>query len=205
MQHVRRQRTEQQPEHRRSGSVTLEFIIAFPIIFIASLAIAQFFFLSLIIEAGSTALHEGTRHGADVYPLTFPIDQAGADNDIVDRIIEVMNEHLRVHNIEIVDTVNGITPVAPSPRNRAAIRVDYEGTVVTRPSNSAESPVSFPLAYVPPGGDAAPGEIVVSLRFELTNSVNADGIAGPVPDWLSNFGFTLQGTNFEMTSRHGLE
>lgn len=196
MQRVRtHSRTTRRPE--RSGSVTLEFILVFPIIFIASLAIAEFAFLSLMIEGATTALHEGTREGAEAYPAAFPLDLAGADNDIADKIIEVINNHLNVYNLEVADPANGFSDT-PGKQN-ATVVIQYDGMMAfTRPAAGG-------LPCVPALPAAAAGEIVVSLCFEIVDSTDPTGINGPVPDWLATFGFTLSGTTFEMTTRQSLE
>ena len=170
---------------RPSGSVTLEFVIAFPIVFITTLAIAQFFFLALVIEGATTALNEGVRQGAEAYPHTFPLDSVGADNDIADKIVSLMNEHLGVYGVQIGDATHAAT---------IAIRhssFPLDGTV-TRGTGTCD---------IPAGAQNVVDEIVITLCFNLTDG--ADG--GPVPNWLSSFGFDLAGTTFEMTSRASLE
>lgn len=179
--------------------MTLEFILVFPIIFIASLAIAEFAFLSLMIEGASTALHEGTREGAEAYPVVFPLDVVGVDDDISDKIVEVINNHLNVYNLEVADPPNGFPDT--SKQNATVIIQRWEGGVpmtITRPSGSGQT-------CIPAGPAPAADEIVVTLCFEIVNSIDPDGIDGPVPDWLATFGFTLAGTRFEMTTRQSLE
>lgn len=173
---------------RPSGSVTLEFVIAFPIVFITTLAIAQFFFLALVIEGATTALNEGVRQGAEAYPDTFPLDSAGVDDDIADKIVSLMNEHLGVYGVQIGEAAHDAT---------IAIRHSHfpsagTGGTVTRGLGTCEIPVS---------AQTVTNEIVITLCFNLTDG--ADG--GPVPNWLANFGFDLAGTTFEMTSRASLE
>ncbi len=196
MQRVRtHSRTTRCPE--RSGSVTLEFIIVFPIIFIASLAIAEFSFLSLMIEGATTALHEGTREGAEAYPAAFPLDMPLADNDIADKIVEVINDHLNVYNLEVADPANGFPDTS---KQNVTVAIQRAGMpTVTR--NTVGDPACVPPLLPVPAAD----EIVVTLCFEIVNSVDPDGINGPVPDWLATFGFTLAGTRFEMTTRQSLE
>ena len=92
---------------KRIGVVTLEFIIVAPIVFIAVIAIFEFGFLALTLQVGQTALIEGTRRGAELYPSTYPLDSLGPDNDIADQIVEIMNAHLNVQHLEIYDPTQG--------------------------------------------------------------------------------------------------
>lgn len=173
---------------RHAGSVTLEFIIAFPLVFIAALAIAQFFFLALTIEGATTALNEGIRKGAQAYGGGFPLNNgAGGDNDIADKMIAVMNAHLEVYRLEIVngggdDAAKGNVTVGIA-RGGAARFLRGGGACPT----------------VGPGPSGT--EIVVDMCFDLTNA----STDRPVPNWLATFGFDLTGTTFEMTSRASLE
>ena len=195
-------------DQHRGGSVTLEFIVAFPIVLIASVAIMQFLFLAIVIEGSATAVNEGAREGAELYPDMFPITTAMADNDIVDNIIQVMNEHLNVYKVEIVDTANNFPDDAQN--QNAAIRVDYVddmGGLTTVYVNTAGV-----RTIVPMGGSTAPcpapipapgtNEIVVTLCFELVDGTPADD---PIPDWLQSVGFSLNGCSFEMAARQSLE
>lgn len=191
-------------DSRRSGSVTLEFIVAFPIVFIASLAIAEFFFLSLTINGATTALYEGAREGAEAYPTAFPLDMPGADNDIADKIVSVMNQHLRIHNVEIADPANGF-PDDPTKQNATVVIERGIDPPLTRPNGGALNQSGNPYAYSREGDPPAANEIVVTLAFEIVDSNDPDGYYGPVPDWLASFGFSLEGTTFEMTARASLE
>lgn len=193
------------------GSVTLEFIIAFPVIFIATLAIAEFFFLSLVIEGGTTALQEGVRKAAEAYPAGFPFDAGGVDDDISDKVVAVINSHLNVYNVEIVDSVN--IGVADDPdKQNATVEIKWNDginpiTTVTRPTLAADRLNQAGAAYAcsQTGSNPAANEVTITLCFELVDANDPDGYNGPVPDWLANFGFSLNGTTFEMTTRASLE
>lgn len=186
------------------GSVTLEFIIAFPIVFIATLAIAQFFFLSIVIEGGATALYEGTREGAEAFPTTYPLDLAGANNDIADQIVEVINTHLNVYNVEVVDAANGLAADDTNKQN-ATVVIERNGMTITRPAGGALNQSGNSYSCTRTGPAPAANEIVVTLCFEIVDASDPDGFNGPVPDWLECFGFSLDGTTFEMTARASLE
>ena len=195
-----------QTSHKpRSGSITLEFLIAFPLIFIAVLGIAIFWFYTLVQHAGTTALIEGTRKGAVVFPNTLPLDLAGANNDIVDQIVEVIDKHLRVHNVEVADPANGF-PDDPTKQNATVIIERGNGPVIVRPAGGSLNQIGDPIPFTRTGPPPLTSdEIVVSISFELVDASNPSGCYGPVPDWLAPFGFSLQGCTFQMSSRATLE
>lgn len=189
----------------RSGSVTLEFLVAFPVIFIAILAMTIFWFYTLVQHAGTTALIEGTRKGAEVFPEAMPLHMDGANNDIADQIVEVIDKHLRVHNVELADPLNGF-PDDPTKQNATVIIERGTDPAIVRPIggslNQAGNLITFNrIGPAPTTSD----EIVVSISFELVDASNPAGCFGPVPDWLAPFGFTLEGCTFQMSSRATLE
>ncbi len=209
---MRAERRHSEPRMRaeRKGSVTLEFIIAFPIVFVATIAIAEFFFLSLVIEGGTTALYEGTREGAEAYPVGFPLNTpAGGnpllyDDDIADKIVAVIDEHLSVYNVEVADPDNGF-PDDPDKQN-ATVIIERGGlAAVTRPAGGALNQLGAAYSCTRAGPAPAANEIVVTLCFEIVDASDPDGYNGPVPDWLTACGFSLNGTTFEMTARASLE
>ncbi len=173
-----------------------------PLVWIVTLAIFEFGFLALTLQTGTTALIEGTRKGAELYPPTFPFDLAGDDNDIADQIVQCMNMHLEVQCLEIPDPLNGI-PDDPAHANALVIIERGDGMggfdTVTRGS--------LPGGMVCTPGGPAPDddEIRVTLCFALVDATNPDGCGDPVPDWLSKFGFSLAECHFEMSARANLE
>lgn len=185
----------------RSAVVTLEFILAAPIVFIAMIAIFEFGFVALTLQVGHAAVIEGTRRGAELYPADYPLDLNGADNDIADQITEVMNEYLNIHKLEIVSTNNGF----PDDPDRANAQIVIE--------RESEDPVmrgdllNFPAGFTctPAGADLNADEVRVTLCFRLVDPTDPTGVGNPVPDWLSLYGVSLSDCMFEVSSRMTLE
>ena len=198
---VRKPTPQQQNRRKRSGVVTLEFIIVAPVVFIAVIAIFEFGFLALTLQVGHTALIEGTRRGAELYPDMYPLDLAGPDNDIADQIVEVMNAHLNVQCLEIYDSTQGFTD-NPNRANAQIIIERNEMTAVTR-----GDAVNFPAGFVctPMGPPPSVNEIRVTLCFPIVDATDPTGYGNPVPDWLSRYGMSLAGCVFEVSSRMTLE
>ena len=189
----------------RTGSITLELVIAFPLLFIAVLAIATFWFYTLVQHAGTTALIEGTRKGAEVFPPMMPLDAPGPNNDIADQIVEVIDKHLRVHKVEVADPANGF-PDDPDRQNATVIIERGLAAPIIRPAGGSLNQSGVPISFSRTGpGPTTSDDLVVSISFELVDSSNPDGCNGPVPDWLSGFGFSLEGCTFQMSSRAMLE
>ncbi len=186
------------------GSVTLEFILVAPVVFIITIAIFEFGFLALTLQFGHAALIEGTRRGAELYPPNYPLDDSTTtslpDNDISDQIVEIVNKYLAIHCVEIFDPTQNFVD-NPDFVN-AQILIERDGMVVTR-----GAAVNFPDGYtctasgIPPDGD----EIRVTLCFPLVDLNNPSGCGRPVPDWLSIYGVSLSDCVFEVSSRMPLE
>ena len=182
---------------RRRGSVALEFILLFPVIVIAFLAVIEFSILAFLDQAATTALLEATRVGAAQFPPSLPLDSAGADNDIADEIVKTINAHLATHRVEIVDPANGFTD--DSTRANGFIRIERGASSVDRGA--------LPAGFSCTRTGAAPDtdEIVVTLCFPLVDPNTSSPNGLPVPNILSSFGLTLESFTFEMTSRETLD
>lgn len=185
---------------KRRGVVTLEFIIAAPIVFITMLAIFEFAFLGITLQFGHAALIEGTRRGAELYPPTYPFDTPGANNDISDAVVEAVNMYLAVHNLEIFDPTQGFADDATRPN--AQVLIERNGMLAMR-----GAAVSFPMGFTcTPSGDSPDvDEVRVTLCFPLVDSINPTGYGRPVPDWLSLYGVSLSNRVFELSARMPLE
>jgi len=176
----------------RRGVITLEFIVWAPVVFIAMVAIVQFWMLGLVQQAATSALIEGTREGAEAFPGAVAFDTAGADNDIKDQIFATMNEFLNVHNLEVLEDGAADDP------NKANVTVMIERGLTpafTRGGGTCNRTGAGPAA----------NEIVVTLCFPIVDATDPDGLGNPVPDWLAPVGFSLSAYRFEMTSRATLE
>lgn len=185
---------------RRGGVITLEIILVLPIIFITAVAMFEFVFLMLVLQAATAALIEGTRAGAAEYPASFVLSTPGADNDIADQIAEVVNKHLKIHNVEIADLLHGL-PDDPDKGN--GLLVIERGSGIGSTAERGALPMGFTCNRTGPAPTST--EIVVTLCFPLVDPGNPTGNGLPVPDWLSTFGFSLANWKFEMSSRCTLE
>lgn len=185
---------------RRTGVIILEMIVAAPLFFLLMLAIFEFGFLLLTLQVAHTALIEGTRRAAELYPPGYPVSLAGADNDIADQVVEFMNEHLMVQCLEIYDTTQGYADSADDAN--VQVIIERDAAVVAR-----GDAVSLPAGHVctPHGPAPAPNEVRVTLCFRLVDPVNPDGCGDPVPDWLAPFGFSLVDCVFEASTRMDVE
>ncbi len=178
--------------------VTLEFIIVAPVVFISVIAIFEFGFLALTLQVGHTALIEGTRRGAELYPSMYPLDMAGPDNDIADQIVEIMNAHLNVQCLEITQGF------ADNPdRANAQIIIERAGMSPIMRGDAVNFPPGFVCTPMGPAPDV--NEIRVTLCFPIVDATDPTGCGNPVPDWLSRYGFSLDGCVFEVSSRMTLE
>jgi len=186
----------------RKGAVFLEFVVAFPILFFATLAIFEFTMAMIVVDTATTAVVQGAREGAYGFPTTLNFDDNAAldtdptaDDDIADAIALVMDEYLAVHNIEIrQDNVND-----DLTKPNAYIRIVRETTTAERGDQDLAA------ACTQAGAAPAAGEIVVTLCFPLVDAANPTGVGNPVPDWLSSVGFSLATYRFEATSRALIE
>ena len=191
----------------RSGVVTLEFIVAACIWFITMLAIFEFGFLMLALQVGHTALIEGTRKGAELYPPNYPFDvsvdtfRPKNDNDVVDQVVQVMNTHLGVECIEIPDTINGLPDTS-----HGNARVIVRRRLGNDPVQTADrGDMTIPCSSTVSNMDIHPNEVVVTLCIRLVDPADPSGCGNPVPDWMATFNFSLQSCIFEVTSRMRLE
>ena len=185
---------------RRRGVIILEFILAMPVLFIATLAIFEFGFLALVQQSSTTAVTEGSREGAKMFPPALPLDAAGSNNDIVDQIVLVMNQYLAVQSMEIADTANGFPDTT---RANVFIRVERgDGGVGFITVDRGTLPPGF--ACNRKGPDPSGQEIIVTLCFPLVDS-NDPSNPRPVPDWLSSFGFSLKTYEFQLSARSPFE
>ncbi|MCH7990343.1 MAG: pilus assembly protein [Planctomycetes bacterium] len=162
--------------NRRGGSVTLEFILAFPILFIATLAIFEFGILMLVEQAVVTAAIEGSREGAKL----------GATTDCVAKKVQSI---LGVHCIEF-DTMMA----QPDSGEARVIVEDGSGLISGERGNLS-------ISCTPEGPAPTSTQIRVTVCVPVTDISGCK----PVPDWLSYFGFSLQNKVFRVSSVANLE
>lgn len=175
-------------------------ILAAPLFYLMVLAIFEFGFLMLTLQVAHTALIEGTRRAAELYPPGYPLNVPGPDNDIADQVVEFMREHLQVHCLEIYDPTQGFVD-DPHHANVQVI-IERNLAVVTR-----GDAVDLPANHVctPHGPSPNAGEVRVTLCFPLVDAANPRGCGNPVPDWLAMFGLSLSKCVFEASARMPVE
>ena len=194
---------------RRQGVITLEFILAMPLLFIMTLAVFEFAMLALVQQAATTAVIEGAREGAKIFPgfPPFPFTDPGGEpspdptdlDDRADYIADVVDTYLGVHCLEVAPAGG-----AGDDPTRANARVVIERRVgagavqtVTRGDDTIDCNATGPPLN--------PNEIRVTVCFLLVDATDPSGCGNPVPDWLAPFGFSFDGCRFEMSSRANLE
>ena len=198
----RRIQNDQSRKRARKGAVFLEFVVAFPILFFATLAVFEFTMAMIVVDTATTAVVQGAREGAYGFPSTLNFDDNAAldtdptaDDDIADAIALVMDEYLAVHNLEIRQ--DGVNDDLTKPN--AYVRIVRETTIAERGDQDLAA------ACTQAGAAPAAGEIVITLCFPLVDAANPTGVGNPVPDWLSSVGFSLATYRFEATSRALIE
>jgi hypothetical protein len=198
----RRIQNDRSRKRARRGAVFLEFVVAFPILFFATLAIFEFTMAMIVVDTATTAVVQGAREGAYGFPSTLNFDDNAAldtdptvDDDIADAIALVMDEYLAVHNLEIRQ--DGVNDDLTKPN--AYVRIVRETTTAER------GDLDLAAACTQAGAAPVAGEIVITLCFPLVDAANPTGVGNPVPDWLSSVGFSLATYRFEATSRALLE
>ena len=198
----RRIQNDQSRRRARKGAVFLEFVVAFPILFFATLAIFEFVMAMIVVDTATTAVVQGAREGAYGFPSTLNFDDNAAlntdptaDDDIADAIALVMDDYLAVHNLEIRQ--DGVNDDLSKPN--AYVRIVRATSVAERGDQDLAA------ACTQAGNAPAAGEIVITLCFPLVDAANPTGVGNPVPDWLSSVGFSLSTYRFEATSRALLE
>ncbi|WP_417390077.1 TadE/TadG family type IV pilus assembly protein [Gimesia sp.] len=163
---------------RRTGSVLLEFILAFPLILIISLAIIQFGFFALLQQTITAATIEGTRKAA----------QVGATTDAIGNLIQ---DYVAINSLTL-DVAQ--QPAAPGAGDVLVTIEDGSGTLTQTIGNSD-------IPCTPVGPSPGVSEIKVTICLNLTDTNGTS----PIPNLLSSFGFTLSGKQLEISAMTGLE
>ena len=166
--------------------MTLEFILAFPILLIASLAIFEFGVLLLVNQDVTTAAIEGSRHAAEF----------GAEQNNAISVADAVEQFLAVHQIDL-DTSG-----AANGLGEAYLLIQYGP--VTIPDRAAVSNTEFQYGDLDLAvASALPGtnQVRVIVRTPVTNGAGVR----PVPDWLKSFGFSIDGAVFDTSSLTLLE
>lgn len=181
-QHQIKPRRKSTRADRRSGSVLLEFILAFPIILIISLAIIQFGFFALLQQSITAAAIEGSRESAKVGSTTASITA-------------LIQQYVAVNSL----TLNPASPATPGSGDVLVV-VERTATPTVTIGNSSIpcSPVGPPLGPPPA---ITPPETKVTVCLNLTDGSGSS----PIPNLLSTFGFSLTGKQLEVSAMTGVE
>lgn len=166
---------QRQPASRRAV-VVLEFILAFPILFITTLAVFEFGILVLVQQTLTAAAIEGAREAAKI----------GASTN---ETATVVDEILSVHQITF-------DPTATNTTDDARLVIEY-GPPLSTTANRGNTSIPCTPIGTAPGTD----EVRVTVCVNATDSTGCH----PVPNWLSSFGFSLTGCEFEISSRANVE
>lgn len=165
-------------DRQRTGSVLLEFILAFPLILIISLAIIEFGFFALLQQTVTVATIEGSREAA----------QVGTSTDSVGNLIK---EYVALNSLNLVVT-------SPATSNAGNVLV----TIETGPPISTTVTIgNSDIPCTPVGPAPGTSEVKVTVCANLTDT-NGEI---PLPNLLSSFGFTLSGKQIEISAMTGLE
>ena len=161
----------------RRGSVLLEFILAFPIILILTLAIIEFSLFAMLQQTITTATVEGARESA-----TF-----GSTTNSVGNLIQ---QYLAINSLDL--DVNQQPAGSGFGNVLVTIQKSTNPTVTMGNSDINCSPV---------GPTPTATETKVTVCVNLTDSNGTS----PLPDLLSSFGFSLTGKRFEISALAGLD
>lgn len=175
-----RHKSPQQPTRTgcRTGSVLLEFILAFPLILIVSLAILEFGFFALLQQTVTVATIEGSREAA----------QVGATTDTVGNLIQ---QYLAINQLTL-DVAQ--QPAAPGAGDVLVVIQDGSGGLTQTIGNSD-------IPCTPVGLPPTIAEIKITVCLNLTDTNGTF----PLPNLLSSFGFTLTGKQLEISAMTSLE
>ncbi|QDT26109.1 TadE-like protein [Gimesia panareensis] len=169
-------------KHRR-GSVLLEFILAFPIILMLSLAIIEFGFYTLLQQSITAAAIEGTRKAA----------QVGATKNDIGNLIQ---QYVAVNSL---DLSVGTQP-ASSGQGDVFVSIQDGTTTLSTTMGNSDIPCS-PVGPPPSDGSTWPAEIKVTICVNLTDTNGTF----PIPNLLYLFGFSLSGKQLEISAMTVLE
>lgn len=173
--HLRRLRNHRLGQQTRRGAIYLEFLLVFPILFIATLALFEFFFIGLIMQSVTTTTLEAAREAAKVGATPSQVEQ-------------VVASYLGIHNLaaggSLDSSSNGLVHV-----------------FVERPASGNYDLGNTAIPCTSQGGVLPPSQTRVTVSVLLTDGQGKR----PVPNMLRSFGFDLGTRRFELSSKETLE
>lgn len=160
---------------KREGAITLEFVIAFPVLIITFLAVLQFAILALVQQAVTAAAIEGAREGARV---------ASTHNSIA----TVVQSFLATHSLTFTTTGTNVGDDA---------RVFIEHPTLGNADRGDDT-----IVCTANGAALAADQVRVTVCLHVSDPLTGKK---PVPDLLSSFGMTLTTYRFEISAIADLE
>ncbi len=162
---------------RRAGSVLLEFILAFPIILIFSMAIIEFGFFALLQQSITAAAIEGSKEAGRVGSTDLSIRN-------------LIQEYVATNSLNLS------TSIPASANSGTVLVVIQRFPVTTQTIGNSSIPCS------PVGPDPAfVNEVKVTICANLTDTAGVT----PIPNLLSKYGFSLTGKQVEISAMSFVE
>ena len=158
----------------RRGAVTLEMIVALPVLLIASLAIFQFGVLQILQQTATTAAVEGARAAAR---------EANVDN-AREAAVDAVNDVFAVHGLA-VSPGSGMAPTGGGVR--LAVEYRQGGSLLL-----AEAGDSAVACETPDSPMLTDNEVRVTVCVDLTKQ--------PLLNLLSTFGFDVLGKRLQISA-----
>ncbi|MEX0727092.1 MAG: TadE/TadG family type IV pilus assembly protein [Planctomycetaceae bacterium] len=163
------------PQTRR-GVETLEALIAFPVLIVATIGALEFALIMAVQQTVTSAAIAGVKVAAKL------------DGGDIDDVTDKVNEFLALHGVQ-----------ATSGGDAVVQREAGLGDVSQTSPNPNDTGISF-TPFGPALASLADNEIRVTVCVKFTN-----GDGKPVPDWLGVFGFSLGDRYFQASSLAQLE
>lgn len=173
--HLRHPLDRSSGESSRRGAIYLEFLLVFPILFIATLALFEFFFIGLIMQTVTTTTIEAAREAAKVGGTPAEVEQ-------------VVAGYLGIHGLAPGGTLDS------SPNGQVHVFVE-------RPVSGNYDLGNTAIPCFPQGGSLPASQTRVTISVLLTDAKGCT----PVPNMLRSFGFDLGTCRFELSSKETLE
>tara|TARA_R110002096_G_scaffold47959_1_gene127735 strand:+ start:165 stop:587 length:423 start_codon:yes stop_codon:yes gene_type:complete len=111
-------------DRQRTGSVLLEFILAFPLILIISLAIIEFGFFALLQQTVTVATIEGSREAAQVGTTTDSVGNLIKQYVAVNSLNLVVTSPATSNAGNVLETGRCVTPLIRQ-KNQSSTQIRY--------------------------------------------------------------------------------
>lgn len=155
-----------------TGAATLEFLLAFPVLVIGTLAVIEFGLLLIVEHTVTAAAIEGARHAAL---------SGGTTSHAAERVRSV----LAVHGLDF----DSQAPAA-SGAGDARVVIESDDPALAGERGNTD------IAAIPAGPPLSPGQVRVTVCVPATNPATSR----PVPDWLAAVGFSIAGRTITVST-----